>query len=120
MEKEIPKFGVKEIVQFVGVSELEPMEQQTVQLLSTENYEKIKRAMKNITNLVIHVKKYEKGGERKKYSIHVRAICPTAAIESCNADDFELPRALHKAFTDIKEQIKHKFHSDTTRGKAYE
>ncbi len=120
MEKEIPKFGTHEEIQFVGVSELEPMEQETVQLLSTENYAKIKRAMKNLTSLVIHVKKHEKGGERKKYSIHLRVICPTATIESCNADDFELPRALHKAFNDIKEQIKHKFHSDVTRGKIYE
>ena len=120
MTKDIPKFGVKEVIQFIGVSDLEPMEQETVNRLTTESYEKIKRDMKNITNMVVHVKLHEKEGSRKKYSIHVRAICPTGTLESCKAHDFELPRALHKAFNDIREQIKHKFHSDTNREKAYE
>ena len=55
MKKDIPKYGATEVIQFVGVRELEPAEQDTVQSLSTEYFEKIKREMHNITNVVVHV-----------------------------------------------------------------
>ncbi|MBW2973455.1 hypothetical protein KY346_03625 [Candidatus Woesearchaeota archaeon] len=120
MAKEIPKFGVHEIIQFIGVKDLEPMEQETVQRLTTENYEKIKRDLKNMTDMKVHVKTYKKEGTKKKYSIHILVSFPGKAIESCRAHDFELPRALHKAFNDIKEQIHHKLHTDTGWDKPYE
>ena len=109
----------EEIIQFIGVSDLDPMEQDTVQTLTTENYPKIKRALKNITSLKVHVKTYKKEGEQKKFSLHVQAIYPGGTIESNKAHDFELPRAIHKAFNDIKEQINHKLKTDVTREKAY-
>jgi len=117
MAKEIPD---QEIIQFIGLKELEPMEQDTVQTLTTENYQKIKRDLKAATSLKVHIKTYKKEGEKKKFSIHLLASFPGKAIESCRAHDFELPRALHKAFNDIREQIHHKFHSDVTREKAYD
>jgi len=114
------KYPENEIIQFVGVHDLEPMEQETVQTLATENYQKIKRQLKNLTDMKVHVKTYKKEGDKKKYSIHILIAYPGKVIESCRAHDFELPRALHKAFNDVKEQINHTFHSDTTRDKAYE
>ncbi len=117
MAKEIPN---QEIIQFIGVHELEPMEQEAVQRLTTESYAKIKRDLKNITSLKVHVKVYKKEGEQKKFSLHVQAIFPGGTIESNRAHDFELARAIHKAFNDIKERVNHKFHSDTARDKAYE
>ncbi len=42
MAKTVPKFGVNEQIQFVGVSKLEPEEQMLISRLSTENYQKIK------------------------------------------------------------------------------
>ena len=110
----------QEIIQFIGLKELEPMEQETVQRLTTENYQKIKRDLKNITSLKVHIKTYKKEGEQKKFSIHLMAAFPGKAIESNMSHDFELPRALHKAFNDIREQIHHKLHTDTNREKAYE
>ncbi|MBD3303594.1 hypothetical protein GF343_00450 [Candidatus Woesearchaeota archaeon] len=114
------KYPENEIIQFVGVHDLEPMEQETVQKLTTENYQKIKRDLKAATSMRVHIKTYKKEGDKKKYSIHILIAYPGKVIESCRAHDFELPRALHKAFNDIKEQINHTFHSDTTRDKAYE
>ncbi len=106
----------EEIIQFVGVNELSSEEQALVQKLTTEHYEKIKRDLNNNANMTVHVKCYEKDGNRKKYSMHVRVIGPTKQnFESCNADDWELPRALHKAFEDIQNQIHHKLHTDVTR-----
>jgi ribosome-associated translation inhibitor RaiA len=119
-DKIIPKFGTHEMIQFVGVSELAPEEQALVSKLSTEQYEKIKRLIPNIEQMVVHIKHYEKEGEKKKFSLHIRVKAPTqAVIESCKSHDFDLARALHKAFDDVRTQIEHRFHIGT-RSKAYE
>ncbi len=111
MAKIVPKFGVNEQIQFVGVSKLEPEEQMLISKLSTENYQKIKRMLKNVTNMTVHVKCYDKEGSKKKFSLHVRVAIPTMkVIESCKSHDFDLARALHKAFNDIRTQISHRFH----------
>ncbi len=104
-----------EVIQFVGVSELSAEEQATIQTITTEQFEKIKRDLQNITNMTVHVKFYQKGGEKKKYSMHVKVAAPTHVFDSSNADDWELPRALHKAFEDIRHQIQHRLHTDRTR-----
>lgn len=120
MPKEVPKFGVHEVIQFVGVNELSPEEQTLVSSLSTDHYNKIKRELHNITSLVVHVKTYEKEGHRKKFSLHVRCIAPTRIFESCKSHDWDLARALHKAFEDIRREIGHALHNDTSRKKGYE
>lgn len=121
MAKEVPKFGAKEIIQFVGVHDLDPAEQATVSRLATQTYEKLQHFAENIQGMTVHIKCYASEGKKKKYSIHVRLNVPSkAVIESCKSHDFDLARALHKSFDDILTQTKHKFHSDTTRQKAYE
>jgi ribosome-associated translation inhibitor RaiA len=120
MAKIVPKFGTHEQVQFVGVNELSPEEQALVSRLSTEHYEKLQRTLKTIENMTVHVKHYEKTGGKRKFSLHVRIKAPTkAVIESCTSDDFDLARALHKAFEDLKTQVEHRFHIGT-RPKTYE
>jgi len=119
MVKTVPKFGVHELIQFVGVNELDPEEQAVVSRLSTEQFEKIRRMVTNIENMTVHIKSYDKEG-KKKFSLHIRVKAPTSAvIESCKSHDFDLARALHKAFDDIRTQIEHRFHTGT-RPKAYE
>ncbi len=120
MAKIVPKFGTHELIQFIGVNELNAEEQALVSKLSTENFEKFTRLLKNIEQMVVHIKSYEQEGRKKKFSLHVRLKAPTmAVIESCKSHDFDLARALHKAFDDIRAQIEHKFHTGT-RPKAYE
>jgi len=120
MVKTVPKFGRHELIQFIGVNDLNSEQQALVSKLSTESFEKFTRLLKNIEQMVVHIKSYEKEGQKKKYSLHVRLKAPTmAVIESCKSHDFDLARALHKAFDDIRVQIEHKFHTGT-RPKAYE
>jgi len=107
--------NVNEVIQFVGVSDLKVDEQQTVQTLSEEYYDKIKRQLNNVTNMTVHVKCYDTTGARKKYSINVKVAAPTIIFSSDRADDWELPRALHEGFQSIQNQITHKLHTDTTR-----
>lgn len=111
---------IVEQIQFVGMNDLEPTDQYTVQKICAENYNKIKRGLKNSLSLIVHIKCYEKEGGKKKYSIHIRCLSPSKImIESCRSHDWELARAIHKAFEDIKNQINHKFKSDTSRKKVY-
>ncbi len=113
----MPKIAFEHI-QFVGLNDLEAEEQYVVQKLSSTYYQKIKRGLKNALILLVHIKCYCKGGERKKYSIHVRCLSPIKkSIESCRAHDWDLARSVHKAFQDIQNQVKHTFKSDTSRRK---
>ena len=99
----------EEQIQFIGVNELNEEEQAVVNTLSTEYYDKIKRSLKNLTSMVVHIKLYKKEGSQKKYSIHVRVIAPTKMIESDKAADWDLARTLHKAFKNIEREIEHIF-----------
>lgn len=103
------------IIQFAGMNELSPEEQETVQEITTRAYEKIQTILQNLTNFVVHIKTYKKEGERKKYSLTVRCAAPTQIFESKNASDWELARAVHKSFEDIQHQIEHKLHTNRTR-----
>lgn len=121
MPKKVPKFGVKEVIQFIGLKDLEPEEQANVSRLATQYYEKIDRFANNLQGMTVHIKTYEKEGTKKKFSIHIRLKVPSKATIECDkTHDFDLVRALHKAFNDIIEQTKHYFRKDTTRPKAYE
>lgn len=117
-KKIIPKFGQEEFIQFVGVNDLTPDEQQIVKDISADGFEKLQRDLKTIGTLVVHVKKYSETGDRHKFALHVRVNASTHVIESCKSHDWDLARALHKAFDDVKHQIAHKFHTDSTRPRA--
>lgn len=113
----------KEVIQFIGVKELSPEEQTIVNTLSTEYYQKIKRSLKNLTSLVVHIKSYEKSGKeekKKKYSVHIRAIAPTHMIESKRAADWDLARTLHKSFKNVEHEIEHRLKTSSQKPKAYE
>jgi len=120
MTKEVPKFGEQEVLQFVGLRDLSPEEQDTVNRLSTEYYEKVKRAAKNLTNVKVHIKCYQKEGAKKKFSVHIHVSIPShAIIESCKSHDFELAKSIHSAFQDVQEQMRKKLRTDEQRPKSY-
>jgi hypothetical protein len=112
--------NVNESIQFVGLHDLLPEEQEEANRLATQAYLKIKRDLQESTSLIVHIKRYKKtAGEdekRQKYSVHVKVIAATRMpLVSSMAHDWELPRAIHKAFDDIKAQLIHHFHTDVTR-----
>ena len=66
-----------EEIQYIGVNELDDNEKEVVDKLSAEYYDKIKRELKNITSLKIHIKTYQTAGgvaKKKKFSINVRQL----------------------------------------------
>ncbi len=121
-KKVVPKFGVHENIQFVGLHDLTPDEQDFVQSTAEECQPKIKRVLQNLTDLIVHaqVSGVQVGKEkRKRYTFHVRAISPGQHFESAKCDDYDMPKALHRCFDEIIAQIQHKLRTDSTRPKPY-
>ena len=112
----------EEMIKFIGLKELDPLDQQYAHQLATEYYEKISRGFKEPITLFIHIKKHKQAGKGKreegkrvKYSVHSRVRGPTRAIiESCRAHDWEFARALHKTLRDLKARIKNIYHRDVS------
>ena len=98
-----------EIIQFIGLKDLEPVDQEMLRKIIFEQYPKIKRKLHNMTSLVVHIKSYGKGGARAKYSFHMRALAPTHLFESSNASAWDLATCVHKSFDDLDHQIEHAF-----------
>ena len=98
-----------EQIKIIGIKELDDSEVEIVNRLAKEYYNKIQRAIKNITSFVIHVKSYEKTGNRKKYSVSLKVVAPTRTFDS-KAADWELAKALHMAFNKVERMIEHRFH----------
>ena len=106
------------MIQFIGIKQLEPMEQETVQRLATEYFEKIKRTLKNKVKLKIHIKKYEQEGKQKKYSIHMQAAAPAGVLNVDREDGFDLARVMHKAFENMRQVIEHTYHLEGEKGRG--
>lgn len=98
----------EDMIQFIGLKDVEPVEQDMVKALTTEYFQKIKLGLKNLVKLVVHIKKINKGGKQSQFFIKVRAEAPTDIIES-EQDDWDLARVLHKVFKNTERQIEHKF-----------
>jgi ribosome-associated translation inhibitor RaiA len=98
-----------EPIQVIGIKDLDDVEKDTVNQLANQYLEKLKRDLKNMTSIVVHIKITNKEGNRKKYNIKTRAIAPTKIFESSDAD-WDLARTLHMVFNDLKRQIQHSFH----------
>ncbi|MFQ5474630.1 MAG: hypothetical protein ACE5DM_02220 [Candidatus Nanoarchaeia archaeon] len=98
------------IVQYIGLTELERVEQEMVLKLVEEYSYKVRRALHNITNLCVHIKQHSKGGKRERLEIMLRAIAPTRIFE-VKTEDWDLARAIHKAFKDLVGEIEHNFKS---------
>lgn len=105
----------EEVIQFVGLNDLEDVDKELVKKLTEQYYPKIKRSLHNLTSLKVHVKIYAKEGARHKYSINVQAIAPTKNFQSDKASDWDLASSCHKAFKDLQVQIPHAFHDEVTR-----
>jgi hypothetical protein len=98
----------EEIIQFIGVNELDEAEQAVVNKLSTEYYDKIKRSLKNLTSIVLHIKTHNTEGSQKRFEVKLRVMAPTHTFEAEKASDWDLARTLHKAFKNIEHEIEHK------------
>ncbi|MBD3361671.1 hypothetical protein GF358_02660 [Candidatus Woesearchaeota archaeon] len=105
-----------DMIQFVGIKKLDPMDQELINRISTENFEKIKRKLKNIVKLRVHIKTYEHEGKQKKYSIHLQAAAPAGILNVDKEAGFDLARTLNKAFENMRQVIEHTYHQEGEQG----
>jgi len=75
-------------------------------------YRKINRRKRfKGSELVINVKKYEKTGKkskRYKYTVNLNVELGTSLLVTAKHDDWELPRALHRASDNLKKELEKK------------
>lgn len=110
-----------EMIQYVGIRDLDDAARDAVSEIATRYHDKIKRMVKNDTRLVVHVKVHgaHKDGchgedgpadKKLKYSIHLKVVAPTHVFESEDAD-FDIRKATHLVFDHVLNQVEHKFHN---------
>jgi len=105
------------MIQFKGLKALDARRKRIVEDICAKNLPKVRRSMKNMTDLIVHVKSHEKDGARAKFSIHLKAVAPTRLFTSSKATDWAIARATNKAFVDVLSRIKKGLKSDNQRPK---
>lgn len=95
-------------ITYKGLKKLDSFEISKVQTLANRYFPKIQRHFSNAA-LTIDVKKADIEGRRARYTILLRVSAPTKIILSAEHTDWELQRAIHRAFDNIKNEAKHKF-----------
>ena len=98
-------------VQIVGLDDvhLTDIQKGWVIEIASSYAEKIQHMVKNEYHIVLHLKEYHKEGRRHKYSIHARINYPGGPIVSSRSHDWEIRTALHKAFRDIENELRHRY-----------
>jgi len=114
----IPKnFNIK----FIGLNEvkLKPYQKYNIKKITANEAFKIQRQVHNEFFLNIHLKEYEKDGNRQKYSVNLRVEFPGQIITSTQ-EDWDVETALRKTFNNAKNKLKKKFRGDSSWRKYYE
>ena len=106
------------IIKYSGLNTLNEEEQGTLKGIIEKEQERIKRLLKDITDLHVDVKTHDKGGKRKFYMIHIRAIAPTKNFaytpkegDVKKSDYWDITAASHKAIDALEHEIDHKMHT---------
>lgn len=109
-------------IQFVGLNDLREVHPHLidyVKKISSYYGEKIGYLVKNINTIKVHIKGHKKSGRAHKFSVHIKVSSPGMAVTSNKAVDWDVSRAMHKAFKDVERQILHKSKGDTGYKKRY-
>lgn len=101
----------KDLIQYVNLKELTPVELDILNNLCIEYQAKLKRIVDNNVGLKVHVKCHSKEGSKKKYDVHLQVDTPMRVkLVSTKASDWDFPRTVHKAFRDVLAQAEHVLH----------
>ena len=97
------------LIETKGFDVLENLEKTDFERLVSDYSKKIQRRLKNIEALSFHLKEYNKEGNRKKFSIHVRVTGPFKTFEA-SSDDWDFNRTVHQVFQKLENEIESTFH----------
>ena len=101
------EFEQKDSVQFVDLGEMDDFDKTKAQTTAQNTLDKIKRISKAETQLVVHVKRHEAEGTRKKYSIHARANWPGHFFEATHVE-WDFLTATQGALNALLSEVKKK------------
>ncbi|MBD3354820.1 hypothetical protein GF361_02450 [Candidatus Woesearchaeota archaeon] len=121
-KKKDMKYVERKNVQFVGLDILDPADQKKIKDIIHKDYILLERELKKINGLRIHFKQYEKGG-RKKYSVQMFVDAETEPItvnKMYNPVEWDPVAIVHKLIDKARQQIIHKFKTDSSYRKEYE
>jgi len=107
------KIPVNYNIQFVGLNDLklEKYDQQALQKICANEALKLQRAVNNENfSLHVHLKRYEKDGNRCKYAVNMRVEFP-GRIVSISQDDWDWRTAVRKTFANAKNKVQKIFKS---------
>lgn len=105
------------LMEFTGLKELEPLEQTIVKGIAQDYFPILQQRVHNDIDLLVHVKSYNKAGNRSKYSIHLKLIYAGDVIDVNKVHDWDLPKGVHEAFVALLNIAKKKFKLDANKYK---
>jgi len=97
----------EEIIQYVGLDQLDEKEKAILNKLSSEYHGRIKRILNNNTSLVVHIKKFKKEGKANKehkFNITVKTVAPTRPFRAAE-NDWNLNTAIRAAFEKLEKEL---------------
>ncbi len=89
------------------LDKLDAFEKATVERICPREFDKVKRPLPT-SCLVVDIKKINSGGKRATYEVKLRVDAPSVKLYADHSD-WELQRALHRAFDNLKMEVEHKF-----------
>jgi hypothetical protein len=95
-------------IKFIGLKKFSLLEVNEIQTITTYTFKKLRRNFPR-ANLTVNIKRHEKAGKRCKYTVNYKLNRGTKLYASAKQDDWELPRALHKALKNLEQEVKHKY-----------
>ena len=95
-------------ITYKGLKQLDSFDISKVQTLVERNFPKIERHFNN-AELSVDIKKASKTGSRSRYTVLLRVISPNKTILQAEHTDWELQRAIHRAFDNLKNEARHKY-----------
>jgi hypothetical protein len=96
-----------------GLNKLEAIEVATIQRIAAKEFGKLKRGLGD-ASLVLDVKKINKAGKRATYEARARVDMPSIRLQAEHSD-WELQRALHRMFENLKVEVEHKFKKNVVK-----
>src|SRR3989344_3167548 len=94
-----------ETIEFTGLKNLDFNEKEKLKTLMYNKYKKIQNIDNNITKLKVNIKTVDKGGQRKRYILKLKAEFPSKKTFTTEVEDWLLSNTCHKAINSIKNEI---------------
>jgi len=108
---------MQNIIKYSGLDGITEEEEEILKKIVENEYPKIQRQIKNISDLTIHIKTLKKMS-RKRFIISFRLEAPMIRFNVKTKDtekggDWDIAKAAHQALNALNFEIKHRLKTDT-------